>query len=512
MKKTIITLAACIAALCAAPPLFAGYYEQGRSLYTHKKYDQAKEMFLKAAESGDLGNAYYFLGEIEKIRGNYHEAEEYYKTAITKKSTSRQYLINSYWNALVLAEQRENYQSVIKICRDMWNRTGDASARQKIDTLINKFLWTDNEEAIAKYNAGIELKKSGKTAEAIEQFRAALGVAPSFLAPRFEIGMIAYNRGDLDQAYSNLDGIAEKIPFDADVQMVLADISFSRDNYKDAINRFDRVIEYGFLDGAAEQRIRIKRATCNYNIGDMEAASKDIDRALRLNPGSVEALLLQSAIKIKKEQYKDALAALQKANGISPDNPEIQYQIGSVYYRQGDRRYAVHFDKLFSQVGSRDRYPEKYKKVFLILARSCFENKNYGRVLAIIKSVDAKSANSETILLEARSQYNLKEYEKAIESFGKISLGNDDKYLYCRACALSGRKEKAKSILADLAGLPAFESKARQDTALSGLLQEIEKDRAQKKPDAEKKTEERKPPVKKDPAAEDDDSDSEEDE
>lgn len=512
MKKPIITLFAFVAVICSASSLLAGYYEQGRKLYTRKKYDQAKEMFLKAAETNDLGNAYYFLGEIEKIRNNYHQAEEYYKTAITRKSTSRQYLINSYWNALVLAEQRENYQSVIKICRDMWNRTGDASARKKIDSLVNKFLWTDNTEAIEKYNAGIELKKTGKSAEAIDQFNKALGIAPSFLAPRFETGMIAYNRGEMDQAYSNLGMIADKIPFYADVQMVLADISFSRHNYQAAINHYDKVIEYGFLDSATEQGIRIKRGTCYYNINDMDGAVKEIDRALRLNPGSMDALLLMSAVRIKREQYKEALTSLQKANGISPDNPEIQYQLGSVYYRQGDKRYATHFDRLFSLAGSRDRYPEKYRKVFLILARNSYENKNFGRVISVVKSIDPKSENSEAALLAARSRYHLKEYDSAIEGFGKISLGNDDKYLYCRALALAGKKEKAKSLLVELVRISGYESRAKQDAALSGLIRDIEKDTELKKIEPEKKTEEQKPPVKKEPETENPDNESEEDE
>src|SRR5690606_7069668 len=113
---------------------------------------------------------------------------------------SRQYLINSYWNALLMAEQRNDYESAVSICRSMWLRTRDAAARQKIESLINKFLWTDNNDAIEKYNEGIELKKSGKGTEAMDRFRSAVSIAGSFLAPKFELGMNAYNTGDLDRA------------------------------------------------------------------------------------------------------------------------------------------------------------------------------------------------------------------------------------------------------------------------------------------------------------------------
>ncbi len=42
-------------------PLFAGYFESGQKYYIYKKYDKAREMFTKAAEASDRGDAYYFM-------------------------------------------------------------------------------------------------------------------------------------------------------------------------------------------------------------------------------------------------------------------------------------------------------------------------------------------------------------------------------------------------------------------------------------------------------------------
>lgn len=77
MFKKIISIAFALAIFSAPGPLFADYYGQGRQYYMRKNYTKAKEMFLKAADPGGSGNAYYFLGEIEKLQGNYKEAEEY---------------------------------------------------------------------------------------------------------------------------------------------------------------------------------------------------------------------------------------------------------------------------------------------------------------------------------------------------------------------------------------------------------------------------------------------------
>jgi len=471
-NKKILTLS--MAALLLAGTAYAGDYDEGRRHYIRKDYDRAKEYFLKAADPGGSGDAYYFLGEIEKQKKNYQEAENYYKTAITKKNISRQYLINSYWNALIMAEQRNDYESVVSICRSMWERTGDAAARQKIESLINKLLWTDNNDAIEKYNEGGELKKSGKNADAMDRFKSAVSIESSFLAPKFELGMNAYKNGDLDRASDYLGDIASRIPFYAEVQMVMGDIQLERHNYRSAVAHYDRVFEFGFIDNAAEYRIRIRRGTCQYNLDEIPSAEDDIGKALAINPKSVEASLLMSAIKIKMEKYDDALKALKRAASSNPDNPEIQYQIGSVYYRQNDPRHISHFEKLFSLAGNRKDYPSKYRKVFILLATHDFQNGNYRRCVTILNTFDETARTFDTRLMTARAYFHLKEYDNAIDHFEKLSLANDDRFMLCRAYALSGRREKAKSILSELSGFGDYLSRARKDPALSGLVKEIE--------------------------------------
>ena len=480
-QKALITT--CL--LLFSTALFAGYYEQGRSFYVKKNYDRAREMFLKAAESGGPGDSYYFLGEIERTRSNYLEAEKYYRSAISHKTTSRQYMINSYWNALLIAEQRNDYQAVAAICRSMWIRTGDAAARQKIDTLVNKLLWSDSSDAIDAYNAGMDLKKSGRAAAAMEKFQDALRTDSAFLAPKFEIGMMAYNAGEHDRAAGYLEDIAAKIPFYAEVQLVLGDLQFARHGYRSALAYYDKVREYGFMDHAAEYRIQIKRGTCYYNLDEYPNAEKELEKALAYSPRSTEALLLMSATRIKMEKYGDALKGLQKANAVSPDNPEIQYQLGSVYYKQDDPRHVACFEKLFTLAGSKKDAPVKYRKVFMILARHHYDARNLERAAAILDSFDDKSHTFDSRLLSARTSYHLKKYDAAIEQLEKISPPADDRFLLCKAYALSGRREKAKTLLAELAagGAGDYLTRAKNDAVLSSIARELDGSGVQPVPD-----------------------------
>ena len=62
--------------LITGPSAWAGYYEEGCKFFTYKKYDHAREMFLKDIEATDRGNSYYYLGEIEKNEINFEKAAE----------------------------------------------------------------------------------------------------------------------------------------------------------------------------------------------------------------------------------------------------------------------------------------------------------------------------------------------------------------------------------------------------------------------------------------------------
>ena len=57
------------------------------------------------------------------------------------------------------------------------------------------------------------------------------------------------------------------------------------------------------------------------------------------------------------EKYNDALKTLQQANAASPDNPEIQYQIGSIYYKENDPRIRGLLRQAFRPRGRQKRRP-----------------------------------------------------------------------------------------------------------------------------------------------------------
>jgi len=128
MKKILILLL--ILAFTGISSFASQYHSMGRNAYVYRNYAKAKEMFLKDVETTGNGDSYYFLGEIAKIEKNYDEAINYFAIAVNK-NTTRKFLVNAYWNLVILYEERGDYPNYIKYCRELWFRTGDSSAKNK---------------------------------------------------------------------------------------------------------------------------------------------------------------------------------------------------------------------------------------------------------------------------------------------------------------------------------------------------------------------------------------------
>jgi tetratricopeptide (TPR) repeat protein len=460
--------------------LYAGYYNRGRTQFVYKNYDKAKEMFLKAVESHDHGDSYYFLGEIEKLQKNYKQAMEYYQKAATLRTTKK-YKKNAFWNLIVLAEMSGDYDNLVKTSLYMWEKLRDSGARKKIEGIINKSLWTDNLEAIAKYKAGIKLKKRKKFDEAEVKFREAVSIEPAFLAPKFELGMYAYKRGETSTALQYLEDISDRIPFYAEVHMIMADIHFNNRNYEKAARHFDRAIEYGFIRGKTRYLLRLKRGTSYYNTGNLEKAREDIDYAVNYNKKSLEPLLLLSAINIKLNDYDAALKALIKASKIDNNNPVIIYKIGSIYYKKDDWKSVSYFDRLFDMtVKGKKKTNSRYIRAFEILAKKHFAKKNYSRVLEITGSLENELNDYRILLLKAKSYFHTAQYDNAVDIFEKLSLDNEQRFILCKSYYLSKRKKKAEELLKSLISNDEYYKKAKKHSFLSKLVEKIEKEKLEK--------------------------------
>lgn len=465
-------------ALCT--PLYSqSYHSMGRSAYVYKNYEKAREMFLKDIQQNDRGDSYYFLGEIEKNEKNYDLAMTYFQGAI-ERNTTRKYLVNAYWNLIILYEEKGDYGNVVKYCRLMWQKTGDSSAKKKIEGLTNKLLWSSNQEAITRYESGMDFLKKGNKDEAMKLFREALTFDSLFLAPKFELGMYAYNSGNDSEALNYLGPIADRIPYYTEVQLIVANINYNNRNYSRAAANFTSIIEFGFSDKQTITDAYLKRGICYYNLGDLDRAEEDISSVSGSIKSNPEPLVVLSAIYIKKRNYDEALKVLSRAESISPDDPLILYQAGSIYYHKNDWKYVSYFDRLHDIVLKKNPADYgKYLKAFKLLAQAHFEKKNYYRAAEISESYLQNTKDYDITLISGKSYFYMEKYDKSIEQLEKLSLKYSDELYLALANARTGRKEKSVAILKRIIFDPAIRREASKDSQLKSYIDEIDRQNSQ---------------------------------
>ncbi len=362
----------------------------------------------------------------------------------------------------------------------MWKNTRDSSAKKKVEKLINKLLWTNNQDAIEKYNEGIKLLKRKKKEEALDSFRQASMIDSSFLAPKFELGMNAYNSGDEGEAQRYLSDIAYKIPYYAEIQLILGNINYRNRNYRSAAENFSSVINYGFISSYLQYTTTIKRGNCYYNTGEFDKAENDIEKAQKYKKNNLDSLILLSAIHIKKQDYDKALSTLERAEKLSHKNPVILFQTGSIYYHKKNWKYVSYFDRLFDITDKENKDSiNLYDKAFKILMSSHFENKHYSRAQTIAEALIKNNNDYEALLIIARSSFYLNKFQECIDTFEKLSLNSSDRFLLSIAYARTGMKDKSKETLKYIIGNSELKQKAEKNRYLKPLILEIEKDQSQ---------------------------------
>jgi len=473
MKKLILTIL--FATITYSSSFAANYYGMGRNAYVYRNFDKAREYFLlDVKENPKRGDSYYFLGELEKTLKNYDESLKYFQIAVTK-NTTRKYLINAYWNMIILYEEKGDLNNLVKYCRELWFRTGDGSAKKKIETIVNKLLWTDNDQAIEKYNQAVELAKKGDKPGSMQLYRECLSIDGSFLAPRFELGMIAYNAGNESEALTQLNYIGERIPFYAEVHLILGGINFKKRNYSAAAVNYTSVIDFGFIDKSTEYNALIKRGTCYYHMNNYDEAEKDITSSLEYIKNDSEPLIMLSAIYIKKKNFDSALKILGRAESISKNDPVVIFQTGSIYYYKDDPKFASYFDRLYDITKSDNEGLKQYLKAFKLLLNHHFENKNYSRSLEISESINKIQKDSDVILISAKSSYHLQQYGRSIELFEQIPMNNSSKLMLASAYAHSEKKSKSIEVLKNIISDDTIKKEAMKDPLLKSYINEIEK-------------------------------------
>ena len=86
--------------------------------------------------------------------------------------------------------------------------------------------------------------------------------------------------------------------------------------------------------GLSEATVHIDRAVIAYEEKKYEAALAELQEALKLEPENVEALFYQGVVFISLKRIPEAQTALEKARSLRPQNNDIAFQLGVLYFNR----------------------------------------------------------------------------------------------------------------------------------------------------------------------------------
>jgi tetratricopeptide (TPR) repeat protein len=216
---------------------------------------------------------------------------------------------------------------------DLYSKTGDLEKAASTATILRKLEPTDGGILYAAYRIyseladeallslsvvdpssarmhqalAHELAKRGNTAEAIENYRAALKLDPQLLGLHFEL---------------------------AEMLRVLG----TADSREEAAREYKAALEANPLDEQSQCRL----GDIAYRANDLEAASADYLRALQLQPDDPGANIGLAKVHMSLGQSQKAEALLQHALQSDPTSAVAHFRLGTIYRQTGRTAEAKH--------------------------------------------------------------------------------------------------------------------------------------------------------------------------
>jgi tetratricopeptide (TPR) repeat protein len=349
--------------------------------------DFRKSLRLKAKND----TAYYNLGYIEFLKGNYGTAIAYYDSAILYNPKGIYYYVargDAFLEAGSYPLAAEDYHKAIEAGEHMGtayfglglvylNSAMTDSARYYFSLAIVEDPFDDE----YYYQRGIARYSQGDLDGALKDFDMAISLNEENTKALYARAELYIEYGDLIQALKDLDSALQydtlynpgTSPDELEMINERGKILLTLEMYPDAVRDFSKILS---TDPDLDVT-RYNRALAWYHMGEYEKAKKDLDAAIEINPAEkdyysyrgaalvmagdtaagfadfrkalkiapndADIYMLRSSVYADKGMYNAALADLQKVFKIDPEYPDLFLNMGKIYAETGETEEAMKY-------------------------------------------------------------------------------------------------------------------------------------------------------------------------
>jgi len=351
-----------------------------------KKFEDAIAPLRKvAAEEPDFAYAHFQLAYVYTALKKAVEARaEYERTIALDPKMSEAYLNLG----TLLLENRENAAAVVPL-------------RKAVELLPA--------ESRPRYLLAVALDRSGDTVGAAEAFQALLRLDPNDITAIDYLGWQALRAGKPAEAEARFRRAVEVQPKGTAGRRGLAE-SLEAQKKPEAAAAYRDYLELVPNDaGARAHFIRLLM-----DQGENDAALAELDRADEGKP-TVQSLKLRADIQIAQKKWTDAIATLQQALTMTPNDPQLRGGLGRTYLQVRD--FANAEKELKTAIQLDGKTVDYWKD----LGTTYYLSKNYSATIAVIDQIDKfETPGAGSWFIRALCYDNLNQPKPALEAYQKF--------------------------------------------------------------------------------------------
>jgi len=168
-----------------------------------------------------------------------------------------------------------------------------------------------------EFDSGVEADHAGKTDEAIEHYKKALGYSPDFYPAHNNLGSAYLARREFDQAQAQFEEAIKANQNDAQAHLNLANVFLLTQRNDQAL--FE--IEEGLKRQPNSAFGHFLRGSLHSHDNHPEPAEKDLLLAIELDPKMSQAYLQLVNLYVQQKRTPDAIAQLETYLKAFPDSP-----------------------------------------------------------------------------------------------------------------------------------------------------------------------------------------------
>jgi tetratricopeptide (TPR) repeat protein len=270
-----------------------------------EKASKELRKFLKRSPEAAL--AWYYLGRSEQRMDQFGEAEKAYRRSIEARPGFAQASLALGF----LFEERRMNAKALEIYRDLYDRSQDLSAANRIATIY---------------------LKEEKYKEAVPYLEAIESADPEDMNVRVKLGLVQMELKNFDRAVAIFKAILQKNPESDRIHYYLGSVYEETKRPEEAIQELKQIKPDSKLypDAALHVAYLLKQA------GRNPEAKAYIREAIAKSPRVPSFYIFQANIEEEGKNLAAATTIIEGAVKVFPEDEKLRYYLGSLFDRQGE--------------------------------------------------------------------------------------------------------------------------------------------------------------------------------